>query len=221
MSDAPGSTRGNSSFASGRNEPGRAESASNTRVVLRSGLYFCFAVVVLGMLGYARFRSQQDAAALKESQDRLVAYHGLKQTSHKRLAPEYSDKDGNLLPDPPSDPNERLEPDTLVLAHYQDADAETQLVDWDALQARLAEATGKKIVGQEYLNSADDVAALKAGTIHIVALHAADAPYVVNNAGFVPVAVLGSEDGRTAIIWTSPSPPRARSKPWPTCVGMR
>ena len=82
-----------------------------------------------------------------------------------------------------------------MLAHYQDADAETQLVDWDALQARLAEATGKKIVGQEYLNSADDVAALKAGTIHIVALHAADAPYVVNNAGFVPVAVLGSEDG--------------------------
>src|SRR5579863_4060219 len=195
MNDASGSTHGDSSFAAGRDEPGQAGSAGNTQTILRSGLYFSFAIVVLGMLGYVRFRSQQDAAAVKESQDRLVAFHGLAPMAGKRLSPEYTDKDGNLLPDAPRDPKDLLEPDTLVLAHYQDADADTQLVDWDGLVARLGEATGKKIVAQEYLNSADDVAALKTGTIHIVALHAADAPYVVNNAGFVPVAVLGSEDG--------------------------
>jgi phosphonate transport system substrate-binding protein len=195
MNDASGSTHGNPSFAAGRNETGQSGSAGNQRTILRSGLYFCFALVVLGMLSYVRFRSQQDAAAVKESQDRLVAFHGLAPIASKRLSPEYTDKDGDLLADAPRDPKDWLDPDTLVLAHYKDADADTQLVDWDALVARLGEATGKKIVAQEYLNSADDVGALKTGTIHIVALHAADAPYVVNNAGFVPVGVLGSEDG--------------------------
>ena len=99
------------------------------------------------------------------------------------------------MADVPSDPATLLDPDTLVLAHYIDADAETQLVDWDALRTVLEQATGKKILLQEYQNSADDVAEVKAGSIHLVALHAADAPYIVNNAGFVPFAVLGTEAG--------------------------
>jgi len=149
----------------------------------------------IAIICFTTFRAAQERAALRASQDRLVAYHGLTPMTHKRLAPDYTDKDGGLLADPPADPAQRLDPDTLVIAHYQDADADTQLVDWEAFLAHVAAATGKPVVRQEYLNSADDVAAVKAGKIHIVALHAADAPYVVNNAGFVPVAVLGTEAG--------------------------
>ena len=72
------------------------------------------------------------------------------QPVQKRLAPEYSDRDGRLLADPPSDPKALLDPDELVLAHYVDADVDKQLVDWDALQTVLAEATGKKILLQPY-----------------------------------------------------------------------
>ena len=100
-----------------------------------------------------------------------------------------------MLADPPSDPKDLLNPDTLVLAHYVDGDVDKQLVDWDALQAALEQETGKKVVRQQYDNSVDDVAEVKAGKFQLVALHAADAPYIVNNAGFIPIAVLGTEAG--------------------------
>jgi phosphonate transport system substrate-binding protein len=59
----------------------------------------------------------------------------------------------------------------------------------------LAQHTGKKVVAHPYTNTAADVADFKDGKTHVVALHAADTPYLVNNAGLTPVAVLGSSSG--------------------------
>jgi phosphonate transport system substrate-binding protein len=176
--------------------PGAANSGSGrfVRAILWTVLFLTI-TTALAMMGYAAFRATQEQTGLKVSADRLKQLRGLIQPARKRLAPEYSDREGRLLADPPNDPEQRFDPDTLVLAHYTDADADTQSVDWDDFQAQLAKATGKKVVSQEYLSSADDVAAVKAGKIQIVALHAADAPYLVNNAGFIPVAVLGTEAG--------------------------
>ncbi|HEV3415830.1 MAG TPA: PhnD/SsuA/transferrin family substrate-binding protein [Pirellulales bacterium] len=149
----------------------------------------------MAVVAYNEYRARQDQAALKAAQDILVTKHGLVQPARKHLAPEYSDKDDRLVADPPSDPKQLLDPDTLTLAHYQDAKAKKQAVDWDALQTVLEKATGKKIIAQEFLNGAGEIAAIKAGKIQLVAPHAADTPYIVNNAGFVPFAVLGDEAG--------------------------
>lgn len=164
--------------------------------LLRTGLYLLLAAV-LGMTAISAFHAVQDRAALRATEERLVAKHGLGQTVHKKLAAGYQDKDGGLLADAPTDPEKWLNPDTLVLAHYIDADLDVdqQIVAWKDLQTHLEQATGKTIVLEEYRNTADDVAAVKAGNVQLVALHAADTPYVVNNAGFVPVAVFGSESG--------------------------
>ena len=169
-------------------------SGRTVRGILRT-IGFLGLAGLLGVMAYTTFRALQDRAVMQESVDHLTEQRGLIQPVQKHLAPEYSDKQGRLLADPPSDPAKLLDPDTLVLAHYTDADVDKQLVDWDAFQTFLVQATGKSIVLQEYLNSADDVASVKAGGIHIVALHAADTPYVVNNAGFIPIAVLGTEAG--------------------------
>jgi phosphonate transport system substrate-binding protein len=169
-------------------------SSSPIHLILRTLLYVSFAGA-LAIMGYAAFRATQDRTALKASADRLMAQRGLIQSIRKHLAPEYSDTKGRLFADPPSDPQQLLDPDVLVLAHYTDADVDTQPIDWDDMQAQVGMATGKTVVRQDYLNTADDVGAIKAGKIQIVALHAADTPYVVNNAGFIPVAVLGTEAG--------------------------
>ena len=66
-------------------------------------------------------------------------------------------------------------------------------MNWEGFKAHLAAATGKKVSLIEYYNSTDDIAAVQAGKIHVVAMHAADVPYAVNNAGYVPIAVLGTE----------------------------
>ena len=150
---------------------------------------------VLGAAAYHTYYVMQDRAVMQQSVNHLTEMRGLIRPVQKHLVPEYTDNHGKLVADSPTNPADFLDPDTLVLAHYIDADAEKQLVAWEALQAALADATGKKIVLQEYQNSANDVSSVKSGEIHLVALHAADTPYIVNNAGFVPVAVLGTEDG--------------------------
>ncbi len=132
---------------------------------------------------------------MKQGQDRLMAQFGLSVPSRKGLAPGYVDKDGGLLADAPSDAKKLLDPDTLVLASYEGDDDDRERVDWQSFADRLAAATGKQVHLRTYENTADQVAEIKAGKIHIVALHSADTPYVVNNAGFIPVAVLGTEQG--------------------------
>ena len=167
-----------------------------------------------GVVAFNTYRTVEDRAVMQESVDHLTELRGLVQPVQKHLAPEYSDKDGRLLADPPSDPKESARSRHAGSGPLRGW--RRRHSNWSTgtpCKPSLAQATGKKIVLQEYQNSADDVAAVKAGTIQLVALHAADAPYIVNNAGFIPIAVLGSEAGRaTATVWTSPCPPTARSE---------
>ncbi len=163
---------------------------SGLRAILYSGL-----AVALAVVAYVAVRATQEQAAMKKGQDRLTAHHGLIQPADKHLAPAYSDKKGRLVADPPSDPAELVDPETLALAHYEGDDDDEERVDWESFKAALAKATGKTVETQPYVNSADEIADVKAGKIQLVALHAADVPYLVNNAGFVPMAVLGTSDG--------------------------
>ncbi|REK15609.1 MAG: hypothetical protein DWQ37_09075 [Planctomycetota bacterium] len=163
------------------------------KLVLRAVLYCSLAVAVVAV-AYVAYRAVEEQAAMRQGQDRLVAQHGLVQLSEKGLAPEYSDRDGDLMADVPDD-EQRLDPETLVLAYYEGDDDDEERVHWDGLRNHLKQATGRDVVGQPYLNTADQVAAIKKGEIHLVALHAADTPYIVNHAGLVPFAVLGSDSG--------------------------
>jgi hypothetical protein len=161
---------------------------------LRLAVYFIL-VGAVGFLGYVSLGAKHDRDHLKETEDGLLRWHGMLRPAGKHLSPEYTDKTGRLLADPPADPMQLLDPEPLVLAHYVDVEVDTQPVDWDGLRSCLAKATGKNVVDQEYWNEADDVAAVKAGKIQIVALHTADTPHLVNNAGFIPVANLGTDIG--------------------------
>jgi len=149
----------------------------------------------LAAVAYAGYQAIQARDALHESQQKMVESFDLTTPTHRHLAPEYTDKSGRLLADAPSDADKLLNPDTIVLSYGEDSDLEIQPVNWDGFQKHLSEVTGKKVVGQKYNNTVEDVAAIKEGRVHVVALHAADAPYLVNNAGLIPIAVLGTGEG--------------------------
>lgn len=171
-----------------------AGATSVNRDFVRLGLYGCLAAAI-ATAGYLLVRANQDQAAMHAGQQRLLSLHGVNQSSHKRLAADYSDKNGDLIADASSDPKQIVAPETLIVAYYVGDDDETVLVDWKGLASYLEQATGKQVTCQEYANSSEEIAEIKAGETHIVALHAADTPYIVNYAGFVPVAVLGSDAG--------------------------
>ncbi len=162
--------------------------------MLRPVLYTCLALAVV-LIAVPAVRLSQEKARVADAEGRLVASRGFGTPVHKRLSSEYTDSRNRLLADPPSDPSKLLDPDTLVVAHDVDTESEVSPVDWEGLQSHLAKATGRRIVVQEYLNTADDVAAVKSSKVHVVALHAADTPHLVNYAGFIPFAVLGTEAG--------------------------
>ena len=136
----------------------------STAQLLRGVLYLglVVAVAVVAVVGY---KALEDRSAMKKSQDEIVGWHGLVARTVKQLAPEYTDRSGRMVADSPADPQKLLNPNTIVVAHYQDSDKETQIVDWDEFRKFLSEVTGREIVLQEYQNSADEVAAIKQGKI--------------------------------------------------------
>ncbi|HTQ39648.1 MAG TPA: PhnD/SsuA/transferrin family substrate-binding protein [Pirellulales bacterium] len=176
---------GSPSDSSGHSGPG-TQRLPLVRVILYLGLAAAVAVIIV-----AGVQTIRATASLHESQDRTAATFDITTPAPRHLAADYTDRDGRLLADCPSDPQKLLNPDTLVLSYGEDSDLDIQPVNWDDFQKYLAQITGKKVVAQAYTNTVDDVLAIKEGRVHVVALHAADAPYLVNNAGLIPVAVLG------------------------------
>jgi phosphonate transport system substrate-binding protein len=176
--------------------PPAADPQSNllVRRIARIVLYGAL-LGVLAMVVVAAMRASQADNDLKKRQDSLVSDFGITAPAPKHLSSKFTDKDLRLLADPPSDPKLLLNPDTLVVARWQDADVETTSVDWDRFKKFLGDATGKKVELREYQNTPGDLSAIEEGKAQVVALHAADTPYLVNNLGFIPIAVLGSDAG--------------------------
>ena len=148
----------------------------------------------------AREKSLEMAGRLRE----LTRYA----PTEKSLLAKYRDQDSNLLADPPTNPQQLVDPSVLTVAHFDD-DGKSQ-VDWETYATRLAKLTGKRVELINYLQRADQIEAIAAGQIHVVALHAADLPHIVNNCGLVPFASWGKSgvaDGNCMVIATSVSSP--------------
>jgi phosphonate transport system substrate-binding protein len=169
-----------------------ASARSHSPLVTPRGMLFCLALAV-GVGAFSGYKSFKIGKDLSESKQTMVESLGVRPVTIRHLAPRYSDSIGNLFAEPPADPAKLINPETLVLAYGEDSDLDEQPIRWESFQEYLSKVTGKKVTTQIYNHTADDVKAIADSEIHIVALHAADTPFVVNNAGLVPVAILGNE----------------------------
>ena len=170
--------------------------------------YLClFGVIVY--VGHFALDIVQTNASLEQTLAQTAASSGLITPAPKHLASRFTDSKGRMLADPPNNAKDLADPDTLVVAHIEGTE-ENPGTSWSAFETHLAQITGKKVSDMVYDNSGDDMAKIAAGKVTIVAAHAADAPYLVNNYGFQPVAVLGDNSGANGnhldIIVPSDSP---------------
>lgn len=149
-------------------------------------------VGAVALLANSARQVMQTNADVKTTEQLVVHGMGLVDPVTKGLAPTFTDAQGRLLADSPSSPNQLLDPQVLVFAHLV-SDTESAVLDWSKLESHVADVTGRKVEDLAFDNGPDQLARIKAGTIHIVALHAADAPFLVDNYGFQPAAVLGDE----------------------------
>jgi phosphonate transport system substrate-binding protein len=154
----------------------------------------CIAIA-LGVTIDAALRTRSASANRDAAESATVQAMGLVEPVAKGLAPSFTDSQGRLVADPPASADKLVDPPVLVLAHIVGTDTENPSIPWKQLEDQIAKSTGKKVEDQSFDNSADQLQAIADGKIQIVALHAADTPFLVNHYGFQPLAVLGNDTG--------------------------
>ncbi len=163
-------------------------------MITRIFLLLCILVAV-AYVGNSWLSWRQAGADQASNEQTVIRSLGIIEPSAKHLSSQFTDTQGTLLADAPKDPSQLINPDTLVVGHLEDSDNDSPEISWKAFNAHLAKATGKKVVELIYDNGPEQMSRIRAGEVSVVALHAADVPFLVNNYGYHPVAVLGAKDG--------------------------
>jgi len=170
-------------------------STGNLMMVARLAMFACLLVAV-GFAGNALWQTHKAAESEQQSYDASVRATGLIDANPKKLAAGFTDSQGTLLADPPTDPAKLLDPRAIVVGHLEDKDdSDTPGISWSDFDKHLSAALGRPVTDTVVENGPSQLGKIKAGKITIMALHAADAPFLVNNCGYHPIAVMGDESG--------------------------
>jgi phosphonate transport system substrate-binding protein len=107
----------------------------------------------------------------------------------------YCDADGDLVADAPTDPSEFLDPDTLVFSYTPVEDPSVYENVFEEFMEYLAAKTGKKVKWYGAESYAAQVEAMRSGRLHVAGISTGPTVFGVNLAGYVPVAIMGRDDG--------------------------
>ncbi|MFN3363993.1 MAG: phosphate/phosphite/phosphonate ABC transporter substrate-binding protein [Allorhizobium sp.] len=112
-----------------------------------------------------------------------------------KLDARYSDADGDLIADIPTDASQLVDPDTLVFAYTPVEDPAVYAEVWKGFLDHLAEKTGKKVQFFPVQENAAQIEAMRAGRLHVSGFNTGSNPIAVACAGFRPFAMMASKDG--------------------------
>jgi len=111
------------------------------------------------------------------------------------LDARFSDADGDLVADTPTDPAELIDPSTLVFAYTPVEDPAVYAEVWDEFIEHMETVTGKKVQFYPVQSNAAQIEAMRAGRLHVAGFNTGSNPLAVNCAGLVPFAMMAAEDG--------------------------
>ena len=111
------------------------------------------------------------------------------------LDSRYTDADGDLIADIPTDPSKLVDPDTLIFAYTPVEDPAVYAEAWSDFLAYLTEKTGKKVQFFPVQSNAAQIEAMRAGRLHIAGFNTGSNPIAVACAGFRPFTIMAAADG--------------------------
>lgn len=126
----------------------------------------------------------------------LAAAHADDCPNRGALADMYCDANHDLVADAPTDPDELINPDTLVFAYTPVEDPAIYADIWAPFIEYLEKVTGKDVRFFAVQSNAAQIEAMRSGRLHIAGFSTGPTPFAVNLAGAVPFAIMGSDDGR-------------------------
>ncbi|GHC68388.1 phosphate/phosphite/phosphonate ABC transporter substrate-binding protein [Limoniibacter endophyticus] len=112
-----------------------------------------------------------------------------------KLDSRYTDADGDLVADIPTDVSQQVDPDTLVFAYTPVEDPAVYAEVWQGFLDHLAEKTGKKVQFFPVQSNAAQIEAMRAGRLHVAGFNTGGNPIAVACAGFRPFAMMASKEG--------------------------
>ncbi len=111
------------------------------------------------------------------------------------LDPRFTDEDGDLIADIPSDPSEQIDPSTLIFAYTPVEDPAVYEEVWAGFLAHMEEVTGKSVQFFPVQSNAAQLEAMRAGRLHVAGFNTGSNPIAVACAGFRPFAMMAGSDG--------------------------
>ncbi|QYK40403.1 MAG: phosphate/phosphite/phosphonate ABC transporter substrate-binding protein [Paracoccaceae bacterium] len=111
------------------------------------------------------------------------------------LDARYTDADGDMIADIPSDPAQLVDPDTLIFAYTPVEDPAVYAEAWADFIAHMETVTGKKVQFFPIDSNAAQIEAMRAGRLHISGFNTGSNPLAVACAGFRPFAMMAAKDG--------------------------
>jgi phosphonate transport system substrate-binding protein len=111
------------------------------------------------------------------------------------LDPRFTDADGDMIADIPTDPSQLVDPSTLIFAYTPVEDPAVYAEVWAEFIDHLSEATGRPVQFFPVQSNAAQIEAMRAGRLHIAGFNTGANPLAVACAGFRPFAIMAANDG--------------------------
>lgn len=112
-----------------------------------------------------------------------------------KLDPRFTDADGDLIADIPSDAAQLIDPDTLIFTYTPVEDPAVYQDVWKGFMDHMAELTGKEVQFFPVNSNAAQLEAMRSGRLHVAGFNTGSNPIAVACAGFRPFAMMAAADG--------------------------
>ena len=112
-----------------------------------------------------------------------------------KLDPRFTDANGDLVADAPTDPAKLIDPDTLIFDYTPVEDPAVYAKVWEGFLEHMAKVTGKKVQFFPVQSNAAQLEAMRAGRLHVAGFNTGSNPIAVACAGFVPFTMMAAKDG--------------------------
>lgn len=111
------------------------------------------------------------------------------------MDPRYTDANGDLVADTPTDPKALVDPNILVFAYTPVEDPAVYAKVWEDFLKHMEKVTGKKVQFFPVQSNAAQIEAMRAGRLHVAGFNTGSNPLAVNCAGFTPFTMMARKDG--------------------------
>jgi len=108
----------------------------------------------------------------------------------------YCDRDSDMVADAPTDAKQLIDPPTLIFAYTPVEDPAVYARVWDGFVKHMEKVTGKKVAFFPVQSNAAEIEAMRSGRLHVAGFNTGSNPIAVNCAGFVPFAIMGTQNGQ-------------------------